>query len=101
MSLLLNSSPKTDPGVEVKTYGPIGDMADEVHIRTNKGNIVIGLQDFLSAVEYVLTNTNFEPDDPRINFSNWVSNLEIGPGYDNVGKRFIVHSAGPHRCGGD
>ena len=81
MSLVLNISPKTDANVEIKTYG-FGSMVDEVSIRTPHGETIIGIEDFLVAVEYVLTNTDLWDGDPRNEFLNQIKTLKLVPGFN-------------------
>lgn len=59
MSLILDTS--NPPGLEVKTFG-FGSMGNTVHI----GDYEISPADFKEMVIYVLTNTDLEPDDPRL-----------------------------------
>jgi len=61
-------------GLEVKTWGPI--FRNIVFL----GDYEISMEDFLFAVEYVLTNADLEPDDPRIDFVKRVQLMQEAPG---------------------
>ena len=58
MSLMLNTDTKPN-NLYTKTYSPKF---------VTVGDYEIGINDFLCLVEYVLTNTDLVPDDPRIDF---------------------------------
>ncbi len=84
MSLSLDLGTKPE-GLEVKTFGQtIGpDPLQMVYI----GDYKISMKDFLCAAEYVLTNTDLEPDDPRLQFLKCVRSMKIVKGYNSGGKR--------------
>ena len=67
-------------GMEVKTVFP-----DEVSLITPDGEIIeININDFLSAVYYVLTNTNLVKNDPRKGFLEVIRNINIISGYPTM-----------------
>ena len=81
MSLILEMG--TQPaGLEVKTFG-FGSMGNTVHL----GDYEISLEDFLVAAEYVLTNTDLEPNDPRLQFVKCVQSIKQTDGYSPGRKR--------------
>jgi hypothetical protein len=51
------------------------------------GDYEISLEDFLAAAEYVLTNTDLEPSDPRILFVKYVRSMKEVDGYNLDRKR--------------
>ena len=73
LSLGLGTKPA---GLEVKTFG-FGSMGNTVHL----GDYEISLEDFLVTVEYVLTNTDLEPNDPRRQFVKCVQSMKEVDGY--------------------
>jgi len=79
MTLLLNSMPTTDPGMEIKTHGFDGS----VWFCHNR----IAIEDFLYAVEYVLTNTDLKPHDPRLDFIKAVKDIEVLDGWEDGNER--------------
>lgn len=81
MSLCLGLGTKP-AGLEIKTYG-FGSMGNTVHL----GDYKISLQDFLMATEYVLTNTDLEPNDPRLQFMKCVQSMKQTDGYSPGRKR--------------
>lgn len=91
MSLILNMGTKPE-GLEIKTYGTITGDNNAVHF----GDYEISLEDFLCAANYVLTNTDLEPDDPRLRFiDNAKSMIEVN-GFDS-GKKRLKSSVSPVR----
>lgn len=50
------------------------------------GDYEISLIDFLVAARYVLTNTDLEPDDPRLQFVKCVQSMKEVDGYNPGGK---------------
>ena len=79
LSLGLGTKPA---GLEVKTFG-FGSMGNTVHL----GDYEISLEDFLVTVEYVLTNTDLEPNDPRLRFVKRVQSMKEVAGYNPNRKR--------------
>lgn len=77
MSLCLNRGTKP-AGLEIKTWWP-----KTVHL----GDYEISIEDFLIAAKYVLTNTDLEPDDPRLQFVKCVQSMRETDGYNPSGKR--------------
>ena len=59
------------------------DPLQVVHL----GEYEISMKDFLCTAEYVLTNTDLEVDDPRLQFVRCVKSMEIVNGYNPDGKR--------------
>ena len=80
LSLDLGTEPK---GLEVKTYG----IESLPHVRI--GDYEISMKDFRYMVEYVMTNTDLLPDDPRISLQESIENMIVSDGYNPDGKRFI------------
>lgn len=90
MSLVLSSS---EPHVEVKTNGK---FERDVWITTTikklgKPTKFIGAEltmgDFCEMVKYVMTNTDLNSDDPRLELVRWVSELKQVRGYNINAKR--------------
>ena len=87
MSLILDcSSPK---GIEAKTgFLQSKDGKATVHLGTYMSPIVeIDMEDFCALVEYVLTNTDLNENDPRLALIENIKNLRPVPGYNDGGKR--------------
>lgn len=84
MSLILNMGTKPY-GLRVKTFG-FGSRLNTVYL----GDYEISLEDFLVAAEYVLTNTDLEPNDPRLQFVERVKSMEEVDGYNPGRKRLEV-----------
>lgn len=81
MSLFLDLG--TNPaGLQVKTFG-FGPMGSTVHL----GDYEISLEDFLIAAEYVLVNTDLEPNDPRLQFVKCVRSMKKVAGYNPSRRR--------------
>jgi len=76
MSLRLTCGTKPN-GLSVKTVG-VG--IDTVFL----GDYEISLKDFLFAAHYVLTNTNLEEGDPRLQFVESVRTMQVVKGYPVV-----------------
>jgi hypothetical protein len=74
-------------GPRVKTFGCCDDtIVGTVFI----GEYEVSLVDFLKAAKYVLTNTDLEPNDPRLQFVKCVQSIKKVDG-NNPGKtRFEV-----------
>lgn len=71
--------PLTEPkDLEVKTHGGYPPV---VHLTTQTGRCTIAIEDFLDAAWYILTNTDLEPDDPRLVFIERVRKLRSVPGW--------------------
>lgn len=81
MSLSLNLGTKP-AGLEVKMFG-FGSMGNTVHL----GDYEISLEDFLITAKYVLTNTDLDPNDPRLQFMKCVQSMKEVDGYNLNGKR--------------
>ena len=81
MSLILEMGTKP-AGLEVKTFG-FGSMGNTVHI----GDYEISIEDFLVTAEYVLTNTDLDPNDPRLQFVKCVQSMKQVDGYNPRQKR--------------
>ncbi|MDP2629674.1 MAG: hypothetical protein Q8P45_03180 [Candidatus Harrisonbacteria bacterium] len=82
MSLILDMG--TQPaGLAIKTFGIGGSMGKTVYL----GDYQISLEDFLGAAKYVLTNTDLEPNDPRLQFVKCVQAIEQTDGYNPGRKR--------------
>jgi len=76
MSLILEMGTKPE-GLAVKTYG-FGSMGNTVFL----GDYEISIEDFLVIAEYVLTNTDLEPNDPRLQFVKCVQSMKQTDGYN-------------------
>ena len=81
MSLSLDLGTKPT-WLEVKTFG-FGSMGNTVHL----GDYEISLEDFLIAAKYVLTNTDLELNDPRIQFVKCIQSMKEVKGYNSGGER--------------
>ena len=83
MTLLLNRG--TEPkNLSIKTFGlGFGNLDNTVFL----GEYKISMEDFLFAAEYVLTNTNLGPNDPRIQFVTSVMSMIKVEGYNGPGTR--------------
>ena len=83
MTLLLgNSQPSNIP---VKTHG-VGILKEVIFF----GEYEIPMDDFLSAVEYVLTNTDLIANDQRLQFVERVKLIQIVKGYMEGQKRLVI-----------
>lgn len=81
MSLTLDGQGTPVP-VEVKTF-----QAGKKTVLLF-GDKEIGLNDFLQAAFYVLTNTDLDPEgDDRLKFVGMVDGLMLAEGYNGVGTR--------------
>lgn len=60
------------------------------------GDYEISLEDFLILAEYVLTNTDLSPDDPRLQFVKCIKSMKEVDGY-NPGRRHLESSIPPIR----
>lgn len=47
------------------------------------GQETVSMQEFCEAVEYVLTNSDLESDDPRLALVRKIQRSRIGPGHNN------------------
>ena len=81
MSLSLDQGTKP-AGLEIRTCD-FGSLRNTVYL----GNYEISLRDFLVAVAYVLTNTDLEPNDPRLQFVRYVQSMGEVDGYNHGQKR--------------
>ncbi len=81
MTLILGRLGTKPHDLEIKTGG-FGGLPD-VQI----GDYEISMKDFLLVVHYVLTNTNLEPDDPRLQFVKCVQSMQKIDGWGGSGKR--------------
>jgi hypothetical protein len=73
MSLKLNVD--TDPPVVTKSYEVGGQHTIII------GQEDIGLQDFCALAEYVLTNTDIIPNDPRLPLIEKIKGMKLVDGY--------------------
>jgi len=80
MSLILNNG--TVPEVTVKTWGP-----GPVSI----GAYEVSPEDFATMVEYVMTNADLGPGDPRAELRDRVSRMARVPGRNPGGERLEVY----------
>jgi hypothetical protein len=70
-------------GLEVKTGMP-GTLPD-----VRLGDYEISMSDFCEAVLYVLTNTNLEPNDPRLYLVEKIKSMKEVESYNGRGKRLM------------
>lgn len=70
--------------LDIKTHD-IGKH--EVELRCGSCFADVPIVDFLIAVEYVLTNVDLAPDDPRLLFIERIRASSVGAGWDKRGKR--------------
>ncbi len=56
------------------------------------GDYRVSLLDFLLMVEYVLQNTDLEPDDPRLIFIERVRKIRQGPGWMRKQRRLVMRA---------
>jgi len=80
LSLDLGTEPK---GLEVKTYGL--KSLPEVRI----GEYELSMKDFCYMVNYVMTNTDLEPYDPRIDLKESIKSMHLVPGFNKNGVRYV------------
>lgn len=94
MSLLLEQNTKP-AGVEVKT-----SFGNRVWLGTRPGNFIgdaeidMSMDDFCAVVEYVMTNTNLDPEDPRLELQKRICALRVVTGWGDDGKR-LSHANAP------
>lgn len=81
MSLSLDLGTKP-AGLEVNTFG-LGEIGSTIYL----GNYEISLKDFLVTAFYVLTNTDLETNDPRLQFVKCVQSMKEVEGYYPIRKR--------------
>ncbi len=84
MSLVLNMGTKPE-GLEVKTHGLHSSSA--LHNVVFIGGYEISIADFFAAAEYVLTNTDLDPNDPRLQFVKCIQSMKEVEGYNKQRKR--------------
>lgn len=80
MTLVLVGSKPNPLGVKTFGFGPMGRV---VYL----GDYEVSLEDFLAAAGYVLTNTDLEPEDPRLQFVEFVRFMRRVDGYNPGQKR--------------
>jgi hypothetical protein len=68
----------TDETVEVKTWDP-----RKVFISTPAADIEIGIKDFCSLVEYVLSNTDLIKDDARLALVKKIKKAKVVSGWND------------------
>ncbi len=73
--------------IEVKT-----SFVESVYLRCGASFAEIPIIDFLIAVEYVLTNVDLEPNDPRLLFVERIKASRVDAGWNPGGKRIHVAS---------
>lgn len=83
MSLSLEGEGTCPKGIYLKTHGAI--LGEDLVFL---GEYEIGIEDFLEAARYVLTNTDLYIGDPRIKFVNSVKSLERVEGFNKGHQRF-------------
>jgi hypothetical protein len=80
MPLILDQGTKPD-GLAIKVW----DLKSRGNI-VFLGDYEITMKDFVDAAEYVLTITDLEPDDPRLQFVKYVQSIREVEGY-NAGRK--------------
>jgi len=80
LSLDLGTVPK---GLDVKTYGL--KSLPEVRI----GEYELSMKDFCYMVEYVTTDTDLEPYDPRIGLKACIESMHLTTGFNKNGTRYV------------
>ncbi|MEK7664306.1 MAG: hypothetical protein AAB340_02645 [Patescibacteria group bacterium] len=84
MSLILSMG--TQPaGLKVQTF-EFGSMGNTVHL----GDYEISIEDFLVVAKYVLTNTDLDSNDPRLQFVKCVQSMKEVKGYNSGQKRLAA-----------
>ncbi|MEK7555141.1 MAG: hypothetical protein AAB518_04125 [Patescibacteria group bacterium] len=81
MSLTLDIGTKP-AGLEVKTFGFIAGSHPVL-----LGDYEISIEDFLIAANYVLTNTDLDSNDPRLQFVKCIQSMREVEGYQPGRKR--------------
>ena len=81
MSLRLDNG--TTPALEVCFHSFGGENSKTVRL----GEYEISIEDFLLMAAYVLSNTDLEPNDPRLQFVVHVKEMEIIKGYNEGRER--------------
>lgn len=83
MSLILCQGTKPT-NLSIKTFGCCDDKF--VHL----GKYKITMNDFVAAAMYVLTNTDLEENDPRLEFVKAVQRLKPVKGFNRGSKRLTI-----------
>lgn len=81
MSITLDLGTKP-AGLNIKTWG-VGPLGNTVFL----GDYEISIEDFLIAANYVLTNTDLEPNDPRLQFVKCVRLMKKVDSHNSDRKR--------------
>lgn len=84
MSLSLDFGTKPS-GLEIETRGAWGDVVC-------LGEYKISMADFFEAVKYVLTNTDLEPNDLRLEFVKYVRSITEVEGFNGTHKKRLISS---------
>jgi len=79
--MILGRPGTTPPNLPIKTFPVSSDGI--VYL----GGYEIAIEDFLTAVEYVLTNTDLYPKDPRLQFLKKIQSMKETEGYNPKNKR--------------
>jgi hypothetical protein len=86
MSLILDES--TPKNLMVKTCGVKFEVGEGTHMRREQvvmlGDCEIPMSEFCTAVEYVLTNTDLDPNDPRIGLVERIKKATVTQGHNAV-----------------
>lgn len=79
-------------GLEIKTWGihEVPSLVNWVKL----GEYVISLPDFLVAAHYVLTNTDLQQDDPRLQFMKCMEAMKVVDGF-MAGQRCLETTVPP------
>jgi len=85
MSISLKNERTTPHGLVAKTLG-IGSIGSDLFL----GDYVIALEDFLTLIWYVFTNTDLEPNDPRVEFLNAIKEARNVTGWKPGGTRLEI-----------
>ncbi len=81
MTLILS-----DTGVEIKSHHQAFGK-DSIHLFHPSGEVKLTMDDFCFAALYIMTSTDLEPNDPRLNFIEEIKKLEKIPGHDKGRER--------------
>ena len=84
MSLELSG---TNPMVIAKSGIP---GTNSINLYNSNNDMEIPMDDFCCLVEYVMTNTDLFPDDPRFKFIERIKQASITKGYDPYNVRIVL-----------
>lgn len=70
--------------IEAKTYPSLMPVAGELKRFVQLGDYSIPIDDFCALVEYVLTNTDLDQDDPRLDLVEKIKHLKVVDGFQTL-----------------